>query len=411
MRKTILLFAFILQAISLQAQEFDKFFEDNTLRIDYILSGNNKSQAIYVKELCKKDLWAGRKARLTEEFLSGNGQLRVYDHESGKLIYVHAFSTLFQEWLLEEEATRVSRAFEVSYNVPFPKRPVDVKVTLTDNHRKVIAEMKHTVDPADILIRKTGDNGIPYKYIMKNGDISDCIDLAFVAEGYTADEMEKFYTDCNRAVEALFTHEPFTTLKSKFNVVAVAPVSKDSGPSVPHKGVWHATALNSHYDTFYSNRYLTTSSDHRLNDILSCVPFEHVIILVNTPIYGGGGIFNEWLTTSTDHPTFKQVLVHEFGHSYAGLADEYAYGEQVEPPYPADTEPWEPNITTKKDFDSKWKDMMGRDGVGLFEGAGYMKTGCYRPVENCRMRVNEVPNFCPVCTRAILRITDFYTAK
>ena len=246
MRKTILLFAFILQAISLQAQEFDKFFEDNTLRIDYILSGNNKSQAIYVKELCKKDFWAGRKARLTEEFLSGNGQLRVYDHKSGKLIYVHAFSTLFQEWLLEEEATRVSRAFEVSYNVPFPKRPVDVKVTLTDNHRKVIAEMKHTVDPADILIRKTGGNGIPYKYIMKNGDISDCIDLAFVAEGYTADEMEKFYTDCNRAVEALFTHEPFTTLKSKFNVVAVAPVSKDSGPSVPHKGVWHATALNSH---------------------------------------------------------------------------------------------------------------------------------------------------------------------
>ena len=411
MNRYLLVFIFILQAICSSAQDFDEYFEDNTMRIDYAFAGNNQQQSIYLKGLFKKDEWAGRKARLAEEFLSGNGQLRVFDHASGKLIYVHTFSTLFTEWLLEEEATRVSKSFDASYNIPFPKKPVDVKITLTNNHRKVVAELNHTIDPKDILIRKLGDNGTPYKYIIRNGSITDCIDLAIVAEGYTADEMDKFYKDCDRACDALFTHEPFTTLKKKFNVVAVAPTSLQSGPSVPHDGTWTNTALGTHFDTFYSQRYLTTPNDQKLNDILSGVPFEHIIVLVNTSIYGGGGIFNEWLTCSTDHPTFNKVLVHEFGHSFAGLADEYAYGEQVDPPYPADTEPWEPNITTKKDFDSKWKDMMGKDGVGLFEGAGYMKTGCFRPVDNCRMKVNEVKDFCPVCTRAIIRITDFYSAK
>jgi hypothetical protein len=152
---------------------------------------------------------------------------------------------------------------------------------------------------------------------------------------------------------------------------------------------------------------------HHLYDLLAGVPFEHIIVLVNSSVYGGGGIYNQLLVTTSDHPTFSQVLVHEFGHSYAGLADEYAYDDGFETMYPADTEPWEPNLTTKVDFRQKWADMLpdatGR--VGLYEGGGYQSKGVWRPSSDCRMRTNESPDFCPVCSRAILRITDFYTSR
>lgn len=444
--------------MSVSAQEFDRYFEANTLRVDYIFGGDSAHQYIQMEQLYKQPQWAGRRARLAETLLRGNGQIHMYDHETHKLIYVHTFSTLFQEWQNELEATQMNRSFEASYNLPFPKAKVDIEVTMTDNHNKVTSRMTHTVDPKDILIRHIGDNGIPYKYIVKSGDISDCVDIAIVAEAYTANEMDKFYKDAQRAADALFSHEPFASMKDKFNVVAVGSVSRESGPSMPGRGIWHDTACSSHYDTFYSDRYLTTSKVHTLFDILSGVPFEHIIVLVNSSRYGGGGIYNQWMCSTSDHYTFKQVLVHEFGHSYAGLADEYDYGDSHTEWYPADTEPWEPNITTLKDFDSKWKDMMEEEEeksesaenskkghrhhshhshrkekkekkskkdkkqkavvfedptqkVGLFEGAGYQTKGTYRPAEQCRMKVNEVENFCPVCTRAIKRITEFYTAQ
>lgn len=420
------------------AQTFDEYFEDNTLRLDYVLGGDSAAQYIQLSQLYKQKQWAGRRNRLAETYLLGNAQINVFDSATGKLIYVHTFSTLFQEWLNETEATQMKRAFEASYNIPFPKRPIDIRVTLTDNHNKICAMLTHHVDPTDILIRPIGDNGIPYKYIQKNGDVSECVDIAIVAEGYTTTEMDKFYRDSQRAADAIFSHEPFKSMKHRFNVVAVGAVSNESGPSEPGRGIWHDTVLRSHYDTFYSDRYLSTSAVHKLFDLLSGVPFEHIIVLINTPRYGGGGIYNQWMCSSSDHATFKQVLVHEFGHSYAGLADEYNYGDNHVEWYPADTEPWEPNITTLKDFDKKWKDLIPAgtpvptpptinnyqqtrttmsseelnkktQRVGVFEGAGYMARGAYRPAELCRMNVNEVEDFCPVCTRAIIGITDFYT--
>ena len=406
---------FVISCEDAYSQSFDDFFEDNTLRVDYIFGGDSAKQYIQMTQLYKQPHWAGRRARLSEQFLQGNGQIRMTDHATGQLLYVHTFSTLFQEWILEEEATRMMRGFEATYLLPYPKRPVDVCVTLTDNHHRVTTSMSHLVDPNDILIRSlsglSGSSGS--RYLVQSGDIKDCVDLALVAEGYTAEEQDKFWTDAQRAVDALFSHEPFATLKSRFNVVAVPTISEQSGPSEPGKGIWHDTTFGSHYDTFYTERYLTTSCVHRLYDVLSSVPVEHVIILVNTPRYGGGGIYNQWMTCSTDHPTFKQVLVHEFGHSYAGLADEYDYGDSHTEWYPRDTEPWEPNITTMKDFSLKWQDMIDAKvpGVGLFEGAGYQKKDTFRPVDECRMKVNQVENFCPVCTRTIERITDFYTAK
>ena len=471
-RLTAISLTFILTTTLMWAQQFDQYFEDNTLRIDYIFAGDAQRQDIYVEQLYKQPRWAGRKSRLAEKPLNGNGQLTVRDHDSQQIIYIHTFSTLFQEWLQDNEAKRVKKAFQCAYNIPFPKRPIDVTITLTNNHQKVVTQTTHTVDPKDILIRPIGDNGIPFHYIHKGHqttpntpttqeeprsgdsrnyiatdynpfqgvDITSNVDLAILAEGYTQAQMGKFYADCQRAVDALFAWEPFASLKDRFNVVAVAAPSQDAGPSVPHQGVWKRGTTGCHYDTFYSNRYLMSQNMHRIYDALSGVPFEHIMVLVNSDTYGGGGIYNQVTFSTSDHPTFKAVFIHEFGHSYAGLADEYAYDDMDSEWYPADTEPWEPNITTLHDFASKWQDMMpkkqpiptpldpkvpnfktiAKDDIQAMEklnactqvvGAGYQSKGCYRPAQECRMKINEVRDFCPVCTRAIRRITDFYTAK
>ena len=145
--------------------------------------------------------------------------------------------------------------------------------------------------------------------------------------------------------------------------------------------------------------------------MLAGIPYEHIIILANTDNYGGGGIFNSYVLTAAHHRLALPVVVHEFGHSFGGLADEYYYDDQYEESYHPDAEPWEPNITTRVDFDSKWKDMMGKDGVGLFEGGGYQSKGVWRPCEDCRMKTNENPDFCPVCEKALRDIIHFYTEE
>ena len=320
MKKIFLAIVLLALSVGAKAQDFDRYFEDATLRLDYIFAGDFHSQNIYLDQLCRQVRWAGRRTRLSEKFLNGNGQLTMRDHATQQVIYVWTFSTLFQEYMQYDEAKVLPRAFECSYNVPFPKAPVDITITLTDNHQKVVCEMHHNVDPSNILIRRIGDNGIPFHYVWKGKqdgkaasqqggaasagskadtyvkrnyeatpynpfqgvDITSCVDIAIVAEGYTQAQMGKFYADCQRAVEALFEREPFSSMKDRFNVVAVAAPSQDGGPTVPHRGVWHNTACGTHYDTFYSDRYLTSSDMHTIYDLLSGVPFEHVIVLVNS---------------------------------------------------------------------------------------------------------------------------------
>ena len=441
MLRIIIYLAIALSCQSLSAQNFSDWFEDNTLRLDYVFAGDSAQAEIFFEQAFKQKQWAGRRCRLSEMYQRGNGQVRVYEKGTNNVLYCNSFSTLFQEWQATEEATRVRKCFETSYLVPLPKKPVDVCITLTDFHNRVTAELRHPIDPKDILIRPIGDNGTPYKYIWRGGDITSCIDLAFVAEGYTAEQMDKFYKDVQRATDAIFSFEPFTSLKNRFNIVAVASPSADSGPCIPRMGQWKRSAMSTHYDTFYSDRYLMTSEIHRLYDLLSGVPFENIFILVNSPTYGGGGIYNQVTVATTDHSTFREIVVHEFGHGYAGLADEYFYDDQYTTMYPADTEPWEKNLTTLVDFQSKWADLVPKKTpvptppnpkvpnfktaktakelkkindatqvIGVFEGGGYQSKGVYRPAQECRMKINEVEDFCPVCNRTIRQITDFYTA-
>lgn len=382
-----------------------------TLRVDYIFSGSDSTCTIALDKLSTFEGWAGRRIHLDTLLLRGNGQVRMVEPESGKLLYCNSFSTLFQEWQATEEATRVRKSFENVFLLPMPSVPVDITVELYDFKENVAATLTHRVDPADILIRRIGTAPAPTRDLLRSGSAQDCIDVVFLPEGYTADEMERFYQDAQIAVESFLQHEAFRELAERFNFVAVELPSAESGVSVPHRGEWRDTALGSHFDTFYSDRYLTTLNVEHLHDLLSGLPYEHIIILANTDTYGGGGIFNSYTLTTAHHSAFRPVVVHEFGHSFVGLADEYFYDDQFVEYYYPGVEPWEPNITTQTDFDRKWKSLMGRDGVGLYEGGGYQSKGVWRGSEDCRMRTNAAPDFCPVCTEAVRAMVRFYTEE
>ena len=391
------------------AQGFNDWFEDRTLRLDYTFSGDNSQQQLYLDQLSSLPRWYGRRQHLAELPLQGNGQITVRDQASHQVIYRHSFSSLFQEWLSTDESKHTRKSFENVFLVPYPKKPVDITIELRDYHNRVNAAMTHSVDPTDILIRRTGERLVtPYVTLQQAADTSRCIHVAYVAEGYQQHEMGTFLEDCRAAMESLFRHEPFRQMQDRFNMIAVMSPSAESGTSWPAKGIWKNTVLGSHFDTFYSDRYLTTLHLKKLHDVLAGTPYEHIIILVNTDHYGGGGIYNSYNLTYAHGPQFRPVVVHEFGHSFGGLGDEYPYGDD-DPMYFPDTEPWEPNLTTKHDFSGKWEALVSEGRAGLIEGGGYLSKGVWRGFENCRMRTNEEPEFCLVCRQALTRLIDFYT--
>lgn len=430
------IFILLLLTISLNAvaQDFKQYFDDATLRIDYIFSGNAKHQAIAVDELYRLPHWFGKHERLSELPIEGNGQITVRDHRTQKVIYRNSFSTLFQEWLTYDEAKKPSsKSFENVFLVPYPKDSADVTVELRNNRREVTVSMTHLVAPRDILIRHMGERNVtPYETLQQAADPSRCIHIAYIAEGYTEAEMPVFIKDCRIAMEALFAHEPFKSMRQRFNIIAVKAPSAESGTSEPSKRIWKNTALHSHFDTFYSDRYLTTLHLKDLHNWLAGTPYEHIIVLVNTEKYGGGGILNSYNLSMAHNDYFKPVVVHEFGHSFAGLGDEYAYEKETINMYPTDVEPWEPNLTTLVDFHGKWENLINKKTpiptpqpadldkpnarrdkwkIGAYEPAGYAQYGVYRGFPDCRMRTNVHPEFCPVCTQAITRLIQFYTGE
>ena len=417
--------------LTVGAQTFEEWFDDRTLRLDYVFAGDASRQELYVDQLSQLPRWFGRRTRLAELPLAGNGQITVRAHRSQQVIYRHAFSTLFQEWLATDEAKHVRRSFENVFLVPFPRDTVDVTVELFDFHSRVQASMTHTVSPTDILIshkgegtkkphagmtnaargdgqRRTRGFQTPYVTLQQAADTTRCIHIAYVPEGYTEEQMFSFLDHCRIAMEALFRHEPFKAMRARFNIIALLAPSVDSGVSEPGNGLWLNTALDSHFDTFYSQRYLPPLHLKRLHDLLAGTPYEHIIILANTSHYGGGGIYNSYNLSYTGGEKFESVVVHEFGHSFGGLADEYPYGDD-DPMYFSDTEPWEPNLTTLHDFSSKWQNLIDDGRASLIEGGGYLSKGVWRGKEDCRMRTNEEPDFCPVCQQALRRLINFYT--
>jgi len=288
MRPTTLFFsiAMALTAMPLHSQDFDKHFADSTLRLDYIFGGKAWPDAgctLLLDRASRSQGWAGRRHNLSAVPLRGNGRIVMTDAVTADTLYVTSFSTLFQEWYSTPEATRTARAFENTFLVPVPKRAANVSVELWGVDGNVMGSMTHTVEPSDILIAyMSGVASNPHRYIHKGGEPSRAIDVAILAEGYTAAEADKFYRDAETAVKAILSHEPFSERADDFNFVAVAAPSADSGVSVPRLGEWKSTAVGSNFSTFYADRYLTTGNVRRIHDALAGIPYEHVVILANT---------------------------------------------------------------------------------------------------------------------------------
>ena len=428
MKRYFLLFLLAFTTMAAAAQAFDKHFSDNTLRIDYTFVGNAQQQIIALDELICETGWAGRRVNLDRVPVKGNGDIRISDPRTGATLYINSFSSLFQEWIVTDEALQVTKSFEATMLVPYPTHTVQVDITLYNNEGKVAATLSHKIDPNDKLIRRNTNSPAAHKYLIQNGSDEECIDVAIIAEGYTANEMDIFLRDARTTCDEILRYEPFASLKERFNFIAIMLESKDSDVSVPQDGMWRNTAIGSNFMTFYSPRYLTTGNIHAMHDKLAGIPYEHLIILANTDTYGGGGIYNSYTLTTAHNPMFKPVVVHEFGHSFGALADEYFYehADHTEGTYKLGYEPWEQNITSLVDFQSKWADMLAKDievpskptderkanyTIGVYEGGGYMTKGMYRPAVVCRMRDNDATQFCAVCQRAIERIIRFNTEE
>lgn len=421
MKRLLIIAMLFLGVTSLSAQDFEHNFLDQTLRIDYTFIGNAKEQFVGLHSLSVSNNWWGRRINLTTVPLEGNGDLTLYDATTGEAIYKTSFSSLFQEWITTPEAQNINKSFEFTILTPMPKRRAHAEIVLRDNTGKE-SVLRHTIDPQDRLIRNvTSQRALPHKYLHKGGDSKRAIDVVILAEGYTIDEINTFLEDAQIATDEILSYEPFKSHKDKFNFIAVASPSTDSNVSVPQDNEWRQTAVGSNFLTFYMNRYLTSSNVYAMYDLATNIPCEHLIILANTNTYGGGGIYNSYTLTTAHHRDFKPVVVHEFGHSFGGLGDEYFYdnADDNDEMHSLKHEPWEPNITTLVDFDSKWADMVAEGieiptqvtpersknyTVGVYEGGGYRSKGIYRPVDVCRMRNNTAERFCPVCERALERV-------
>ena len=424
MKNSILTFfvmLFMMPCFSLKAQiDYDTYFTDNQLRIDYYLYGNADTVMYALDKLVKEPKWGGPRKQLIDKSNYGVYYFDVTLHDSDVLIYSHGYCLLFGEWQITDEAQTTNKGFHESVVMPFPKDIVDVTFYAKDYMGELVEYMKITVDPNDYFI--TPAPKLPYAIYDVYGDypVDKAVDIVLLPDGYTNLEMGKFINDCKFFVESLFSYEPYISYKDRFNVRAVMVPSEDSDISMPAEGIYRNTALSCSFWTFDSERYCMTYDNLTMKELAGQVPYDQIYILANTKKYGGGGIYNSYCVSTTGNSFSSEVIIHEFGHGFAGLADEYAYEGTAN--YNIDIEPWEPNITTLVDFESKWKDMLDKktpvptpitkkyeNTVGVYEGAGYQMKDIYRPKIDCLMNTFQDKKFCEVCERAIINMIKYYS--
>jgi hypothetical protein len=403
--------------------DFDLWFENYALRIDYYLVGDSENQYIYLDDILVEPYWSGSHSSTIDKQVFGTHRIEVYDKLSSTLIFSKGFCTLYQEWQTTLEAQNLPRAFEQVTRIPFPKQDVVIKLIGRDSEGTYSNLYEFEVDPKSILINRRLVHPVDVIKIVDNGPFNQRFDLVFIAEGYTAGQIEKFRADAKRFTDYLFAQAPFNQLIESINVWVVEPVSENEGPSNPGKGYWNNSPTHSSFYTFGIERYLTTSRFKRVMDIAANAPGDLVYILANSSEYGGGGIYNHYCLTTTDHELSNIVFIHELGHGLAGLGDEYYTSDVAyQNFYPLNVEPWEPNLTTLVDFSKKWGNLMNKstpiptpldeaymNQIGVFEGGGYMEKSVFRPYIDCRMKSNEAPGFCPVCQKIIISIIETYS--
>ncbi len=351
-------------SISLQAtNNFDKYFQDKTMRIDYYHSGNADSENIVVDHIYMYDTWAGSLVNLVDDLNNGAYYYKIYDAESGKLIYTKGFDSYFKEYQVSSNAIAGKlKTFHESAIIPNPKKKIIFVLEKRSNDGGLTEVYRREIDPSDIsiLIDEGKDPTVEVITALSNGDPHLKADIAIIAEGYTERDREKFKSDLKRFSSAFFNIEPLTSRKKSFNIYGVFKPSAESGADEPRAGVYKNTAISSTFNSLGSERYLLTEDNKALRDIASHVPYDALYIMVNHSRYGGGGIYNFFCTFTSDNIFSEYLMVHEFGHSFFGLADEYytsstAYNDFYSPDY----EPSEPNITALKDQNNlKWKHLI-----------------------------------------------------
>jgi len=422
MKRSLLFLLIIIPLLSSSQTAFDEYFHNKTMRFDFQLAGNSSTTEVFPSGIKEEPFWGGSLTNLIDHFDFGNFKYEIFDVATKKLIYSKGFCTLYQEWQTTAEAKKINKSFYEVATFPYPKNKVNFVLSIRGRDGLFTKLYETIIDPANYFIIREKPEDVAVTRIIDSGDPHTSLDLVFLAEGYTEKEMDKFRSDVKRLADYLFEEAPFDEYRDHINIWAVESPSQESGTDIPGEGIYVNTALSSTYYTFDIDRYLTTQNIKTVNDFAAAAPHDQVIILINSSKYGGGGVYNYYCATTTDHKFTRTVLTHEFGHSFAGLADEY-YGSEVayEEFYPLAVEPWEPNITTRVNFESKWKDLLVKsvpvptpniqryDGVtGLFEGGGYATKGIFRPSFNCRMKSNEADYFCEVCQRAIEKMIQFY---
>jgi hypothetical protein len=464
----VLCAAFVVTADAGEA--YGRFFTDSTMRVDFYHSGTKTTEVFSLDQVIPDGPWAGSRVNLLDTLNLGEFLVRVYDRASTALIFSRGYSTVFNEWQTTDEATHgIWRSFSESVRFPYPRRAVQMTISRRDKSMDFRELWSVIIDPSDpTQVRKDHRRGTDRVLpIMKNGDPTSKVDIVILGDGYGKGDLEKLRQDARHFNEVMFSTEPFKRRASDFNVWLVETISGSSGIDIPDKGTWRDNALGCEYNTFGSPRYVLTVENKAVRDAASAAPYDFICILVNDTRYGGGGIYNLYTTTYTgEKGTEKKwwmdyVYVHEFGHSFGGLGDEYySSSTGYTDFYPPGVEPWEPNVTALHDPKNvKWKalvtpgieiptpwekslydsvasarqalDRLAPDyyqeqkplhdrmqeilrtsayagKVGAFEGAGYSSTGLYRPAIDCRMFSLSLVDFDPVCRASIERVVSFY---
>lgn len=402
--------------------QFETYFFDKCLRMDYFHSGNDQEEIFSFDALLEEGAWAGSKKNLVDPFGYGNYFVKVFSANSDSLLYSRGFNSLFGEWQTTNEAKETWRSLSETVVVPYPKKAVKIVLYSRSWEGKLEPKFEYWVEPDNYFIKKDRRMKYPAFDVLISGDPSVKVDVVILPEGYTAEEMGIFVRDCQQFAHDLFEFMPYTKNKDKFNIRGILAPSPDSGTDIPADGIWKSTLMNSGYYTFDSERYLMTFDNQSVRDLAANAPYDQIYILVNSKKYGGGAIYNYYNVSVNSNEKSAEIMVHEFGHGFAGLADEYfdsstSYNDF----YNLSIEPYEPNITSLVDFDAKWRHMIKRripvptpdssvyyNKVGAFEGGGYVAKGMYRPMYDCLMKTFDGHVFCPVCQEAIQRMIDSY---
>ena len=420
MRYFFLVFLLVLGIQKTEAQ-FNKYFGDKCLRLDYYHCGNAETEKYFFDELIQEPYWAGSETNLIDTKGYGNHFVEVRTVDTNELIYSRGYCTLFDEWQTTPEAKTTDCCYPESVILPFPREKVVVSIMSRNKKGEFEKKFEYQVDPKSYFIKKEREK-LPVFDIVHSGDSNKKVDLVLLPEGYTESQRELFEADCKKFADEFFSYAPYSQNKDKFNIRGVWAASTDSGPDIPGQNIWNKTRLNGSFYTFDSERYLMIKDFQGVRDVAGNAPYDYIYILANTDKYGGGAIYNFYGISAAHHAEEAgKIYIHEFGHLFAGLGDEYVGGVEYSEFYPANLEPWEPNLTTLVDFDKKWKNMLpegtaiptnakseNSKKLGVYEGGGYVSKGVYRPWMNCLMNnLHTIDVFCPVCSKSIQDMIDF----